>query len=177
MARTRRTSREKPLRDRRAAETGAVVLPLSGAAGGAGDPPCDRCEARCCRYFALEIDRPATPEDHETIRWYLVHEGTSVWVDEGRWFLEVRNECRHLGADFTCRIYDARPRICREYGAPGSPDRCERFERDLEFDLRFDCAGAFEAWSREALRAREERLRRRREARRRRAAGPREAIA
>ncbi len=181
MAGSARRPAGDPRRERRTAEGKAILVSLPAGGCGAGAPasapPCDRCEARCCRYFALEIDRPVTPEDHEKVRWYLVHEGTSVWVDEGRWFLEMRNACRHLGADSACRIYENRPRICREYGAPPSPDRCEFFEEDLAFDLRFDDAEAFDAWSREVLRMRERRLRGRREARARRAGRPTEAIA
>lgn len=158
----------------------SVLVPLSAlgpAPAASGGPPCDRCTARCCRYIALEIDRPVTPRDHDQIRWYLLHEGIAVWVDEGEWYVEIRNPCRKLGSDNGCRIYETRPQLCRDYGAPESGDRCEYYENDLKFDLYFETAEQFETWSREALRKREERLRRRREAYRRRTDGVREAIA
>lgn len=155
---------------------------MSRTGRGRGDgtpasPPCDRCAARCCRYFALEIDRPVTPADHDRIRWFLVHERTAVWVEGGDWYLEVRNECRSLERDGKCGIYATRPHVCREYGMPESEDRCEYYEDELSFDLLFESAEAFDAWSRETLRAREERLKRRREKRRRSPDLPREAIA
>jgi len=89
--------------------------------------PCDDCDARCCRYFALQIDTPRTKADFDDIRWYLAHEGTRVFVEGGKWFLEVANRCRHLDENNRCRIYPDRPTICREH----DPARCER--TDLEF--------------------------------------------
>jgi Fe-S-cluster containining protein len=139
--------------------------------------PCHLCTGRCCRYVALEIDRPVTPEEHDQVRWYLVHEGTVVWVEKGSWFLEMATPCRNLTATGACGIYESRPGICREYGSPASEADCEYFEEGLAFDLRFETAEAFEAWSREDLARSEERLRRRRERRRARHAPPREATA
>ena len=150
---------------------------LGGVARSPEPPPCDRCTARCCRYVALEIDRPVTPEDHDRIRWFLVHEGIVVWVHEGDWYLEARNPCRQLRADQTCGIYETRPQLCRDYGAPETGDRCEYFDGELRFDLFFDGPEAFEAWSRETLAKRERRLEKRREAYRRRTERTREAIA
>lgn len=128
-------------------------------------PPCHDCTARCCRYFALEIDRPATPRDHDHIRWYLLHEHIAVWVQEGSWFLEIRTPCRHLLADNRCGIYDARPQICREHGWPDKNDEhpCEYFSSEGGFDLSFESAEEFDRWSIPELNRREERLARRRE--------------
>jgi len=96
--------------------------------------PCEACDAKCCRYFALEIDKPKRRGDFEDIRWYLCHEAVEVFVDDGKWFLEVRNRCRHLDESHRCRIYADRPRLCREH----SPEDCEGrsgagFEHDLVF--------------------------------------------
>jgi Fe-S-cluster containining protein len=126
-------------------------------------PPCHLCPARCCQYFALQIDTPTTPKDHDQIRWFLVHQATAVWKLEGDWYLEVRNRCKNLMDDNRCAIYETRPEICREYGAPGSEDGpCEYFTDEGTYDLYFDSAEAFEAWSRVELAKREERLARRR---------------
>ena len=50
-------------------------------------PPCHDCSAKCCKYFALQIDTPTTPKDHDNIRWYLLHEHIAVWVQDGDWRL------------------------------------------------------------------------------------------
>ena len=130
-------------------------------------PPCHDCTARCCRYFALEIDAPVTPRDHDHIRWYLLHEHIAVWKLEGSWFLEVRTPCRHLRADNGCAIYETRPEICRTYGWPDDDNRdtpCDYFSHGGGYELYFETAEAFDAWSCEALARREARLARRRAA-------------
>jgi uncharacterized protein len=55
--------------------------------------PCRECEAKCCKYFALQIDTPKRKSDFENIRWYLAHENVSVFVDKRKWFLNVDNKC------------------------------------------------------------------------------------
>jgi Fe-S-cluster containining protein len=77
-------------------------------------PPCHDCSAKCCKYFALQIDKPTTPKEHDNIRWYLLHEHIAVWVQDGDWYLEVRTPCKHLLPDNRCGIYHTRPSICRE---------------------------------------------------------------
>lgn len=90
---------------------------------------CETCEGRCCRYFALEIDVPETARDFDDIRWYLAHEKIRIFVEEGEWYLEVMNPCRHLDKSNRCRIYASRPAICREHAT----DDCEGHEK-LHFD-------------------------------------------
>jgi uncharacterized protein len=80
-----------------------------------GEVLCNHCTAKCCRYFALPIDKPKTWEDFDYIRWYLLHERASIFTDEGSWYLLVHNECKHLRADQLCDIYETRPQICRDY--------------------------------------------------------------
>lgn len=82
---------------------------------------CEFCDAKCCRYFALPIDKPSTFEEFDYVRWYLLHEGASVFVEDGDWFLLVHSPCKALGPDNRCQIYETRPQICREY----STTRCE----------------------------------------------------
>jgi Fe-S-cluster containining protein len=128
-------------------------------------PPCHDCTAKCCKYFALQIDKPTTPKDHDHIRWYLLHEHIAVWAQGDDWFLEVRTPCRHLLPDNRCEIYHTRPQICREYGWPDaeSPDApCEYFTGEGGYDLHFETAEAFSAWSQTELERREERLSKRR---------------
>lgn len=85
------------------------------------DQLCNYCSGKCCRYFALPIDKPSNYEEFDYVRWYLLHENASVFVENGDWFLLVRTPCKALGADRRCQIYETRPQICREY----STQKCE----------------------------------------------------
>ena len=82
---------------------------------------CNYCTAKCCKYFALPIDTPKSTKDFDFIRWYLLHERATVFVDEGTWYILVHTQCRHLREDNLCGIYHTRPQICRDY----STDNCE----------------------------------------------------
>src|SRR5688500_14258599 len=82
---------------------------------------CEHCPAKCCRYFALPIDEPSEYTDYEFIRWFLLHEHATVFVEDGTWYLLVHTKCKHLGADNRCGIYATRPQICRDY----STENCE----------------------------------------------------
>lgn len=88
---------------------------------------CANCEGRCCRYVALQLDRPRAKRDYDHIRWFLLHERVSVFIDgRGRWFVEFRTPCRALRSDHRCGRYAERPRICREHNAAGGA--CELHE-------------------------------------------------
>ena len=86
-----------------------------------GEVLCEHCTAKCCRYFALPIDAPEALEDWEFVRWYLLHDGATVFREDGQWYLLVHSVCKHLAADNRCGIYETRPPICREY----STENCE----------------------------------------------------
>ena len=94
---------------------------------------CEYCTAKCCRYFALPIETPENLKDLDYIRWYLLHESASVFVDEGEWYLLVSTVCRHLQADQRCGIYETRPQICRDY----STKNCE-YDDDTTYDQYFE---------------------------------------
>lgn len=96
---------------------------------------CEHCTAKCCRYFALPIETPQTWTDFEYIRWYLVHDRASIFIDEGDWYLMVHTDCKHLQEDDRCGIYETRPDICREY----STTNCE-YEDDWTYDHYFETA-------------------------------------
>jgi len=100
---------------------------------GPDDNLCEHCTAKCCRYFALPIDTPEDWRDFEYIRWYLLHDRATVFVDEGDWYLMVHTTCKHLQADNRCGIYETRPQICREY----TTDNCE-FEDDWTYEQYFE---------------------------------------
>lgn len=96
---------------------------------------CDHCSGKCCRYFTLPIDTPATRDDFDSIRWYLAHGRTLVYVEKGTWYLVVMTRCKYLSFDLKCRIYLNRPRICREY----TTDECE-YDSDWGFEKVFETA-------------------------------------
>ncbi len=56
-----------------------------------GECLCTYCTAKCCRYFALPIDKPTTWRDFDHMRWFLLHEKASVFVEEGDWYLLSHN--------------------------------------------------------------------------------------
>ena len=76
---------------------------------------CDQCVALCCRYFAFSIDTPTTKRDFEDLRWYILHDDTIIFVEDGEWYVQVNRKCRELLPDNRCGIYENRPTICRGY--------------------------------------------------------------
>lgn len=95
---------------------------------------CENCKGLCCRYFALEIDKPKTKKDFDDIRWYLCHKNVTVFVEKGAWYLNLNNKCRHLdGGSHHCSIYEKRPRICRSY----KTHTCDLSEGDYDYKLHF----------------------------------------
>ncbi len=82
---------------------------------GSDENLCESCTAKCCRYFALPIETPTTRQDYDFIRWYLLHQGAAVFTDEEDWYLLVHSDCKHLGPENMCGIYETRPQICRDY--------------------------------------------------------------
>lgn len=132
--------------------------------------PCHLCTARCCKYFALPIDTPSTLEDYDQIRWYLMHEGVAVWMDDGDWYIEIRTVCKHLQPDNSCGIYETRPQICRDYGT-AKEGPCEFFTEDLKYELYFDSDQDLETWLSHAQDHQEDRKQRRKARRKKRFAG------
>ncbi|MBK8913205.1 MAG: YkgJ family cysteine cluster protein [Phycisphaerales bacterium] len=94
---------------------------------------CEHCTAACCRYIALPLDEPQTASDFDDIRWYLLHEGIQVFVEDGDWYILISTTCRHLRSDHLCGIYETRPRICREY----STENCDYHSGDYGWQQHF----------------------------------------
>ena len=95
---------------------------------------CDKCTGLCCRYFALPIETPEDWGDFDDIRWYLCHKDITVFVEDGDWYLNVKNRCNHLtDGDYKCDIYDKRPKICRGYRTAD----CDLTGEDYDFELHF----------------------------------------
>ena len=94
---------------------------------------CEYCTAKCCRYFALQIEEPTDWEDFEHIRWYMLHGRVSLFVEDDAWYLMVHADCKELQDDHRCGIYETRPEICREY----TTDGCE-FDDDTTYEKFFE---------------------------------------
>ena len=89
---------------------------------------CDNCDAKCCKYLAMEIDTPESRDDFENIRWYVAHKDVIVYVDgDGAWHVEFQTPCEYLGEGNKCQIYKKRPKICKTY----SQDECH-FHNEYE---------------------------------------------
>ena len=111
-----------------------------------GESLCDCCTAKCCRYFALPIDTPTTWKEFEYIRWYLLHDRATVFIDDDTWYLLIYTTCKYLGDDNRCGVYETRPRICREYGT----DKCE-YEDDWVYDHYFETPEQVEEYAEAVL--------------------------
>ena len=98
-----------------------------------GDCLCDSCTGLCCRYFSLPITNPTTWDEYDSIRWYLAHGQTVIYVEKGQWYLLVMTRCQYLTADNRCGIYLNRPKICREY----TTDNCE-YDNSWSFEKIFE---------------------------------------
>ena len=108
---------------------------------------CSECSGLCCRYFALPIDNPDERKDFENIRWYLLHENVTVFVEKGQWYIGVANRCKMLQPDNRCGIYHTRPKVCRGY----STDNCDYHGGEYEFEMLFTSAEQLERYAKEKL--------------------------
>jgi Fe-S-cluster containining protein len=113
---------------------------------------CEFCTGKCCRYFSLPIDNPSTWDDFDSIRWYLAHGRTAIYVEAGQWYLLVYSRCNHLTPDNRCGIYLNRPRICREY----TTDNCE-YDNDTVFEKLFETPEQIWEYAEAVLRPRRKR--------------------
>ena len=95
---------------------------------------CDRCTGLCCKYFAFPIETPEDKSDYDDIRWYLCHKDVTVFVEDGDWYINIKNKCRHYSEkDNLCRIYEKRPKICRGY----RHSDCDFVEGKYHYELHF----------------------------------------
>lgn len=115
---------------------------------------CNKCAALCCRYFALEIDKPTVRSQFEDLRWHLCHENVMIFIEDKRWFLGILNKCKHLLPDNRCGIYTRRPRLCRNY----SMTNCDYHGGDYNFEKVFTSAEQLEQFAREYLRRKSRRV-------------------
>ncbi len=107
---------------------------------------CQACNAQCCRYIALEWDRPRTKREYDYVRWFLLHENVCVFIDpDGKWFVEFLAPCRAIAPDGRCAIYGQRPQICRDHGE-GDEHECETLGTGSPYRARFTSAEEFERY-------------------------------
>jgi Fe-S-cluster containining protein len=106
---------------------------------------CEHCTATCCRYIALPLDKPGTAADFDDLRWFLIHEGVSVFVEDGDWYIALETPCRHLQPDHHCAIYATRPAICRRY----STADCDYHSGDYGWQQHFTCPEHLEEYLRQ----------------------------
>ncbi len=103
---------------------------------------CEHCTAACCKYLALPLDKPKSARDFDDIRWYLMHRGITVFIEDGDWYIQVPTPCRHLQPDNLCDTYGTRPRICREYKA----GECDYSGGNYGYDALFQCEADLTSW-------------------------------
>ena len=72
-------------------------------------------------------------KDFDYIRWYLLHDRATIFVEDHGWYLLVHTTCKHLQDDHRCGIYETRPQICRDY----TTDECE-FDDDWCYEQYFE---------------------------------------
>lgn len=63
------------------------------------------CKGECCRYFVFNCEL-----DEEMREYYNMHENVKAVGNQ----IFILNKCKNLGPDNKCKIYDKRPKICRE---------------------------------------------------------------
>ena len=104
---------------------------------------CEKCTGLCCRYFALPIETPEDKGDYDDIRWYLCHEGITVFVEDGDWYINIKNKCKYLSEKgHHCEIYDKRPRVCRGY----RHSTCDFVEGEYDYEKHFTSAEQMEEY-------------------------------
>jgi len=104
---------------------------------------CVKCTGLCCRYFALPIETPEDKGDYDDIRWYLCHKNITVFVEDGDWYINIKNKCKYLSEkDHRCMIYNNRPRICRDY----RHSTCDFVEGEYDYKLHFTSAEQMEEY-------------------------------
>ncbi len=89
---------------------------------------CNECKGDCCRRIAVYIPKPRSKADFEDIKWYLYHEGISVYIDnEDEWLVVYPAKCMNLKQG-KCMIYDHRPPVCRD----AKVSECERNIKEVK---------------------------------------------
>ncbi len=95
---------------------------------------CSKClPAKCCTYFAFEIDEPGSRKDYESYLWKLAHEQVSMYIYRKKWHIMIHTRCNFLQDNNQCGIYETRPYICKEH----STTNCEYTSEDYGWSEHF----------------------------------------
>ena len=124
----------------------SLSLPMTRDRLPAGEFLCGYCTGKCCRYYAFAITKPATWQDYDYIRWFLMHGKAAIFVDGDDWYIQVFADCQHLLSDNRCGIYETRPQVCRSY----TTDECE-YDVDSGHDMLFESADQIEEYAEAVL--------------------------
>jgi Fe-S-cluster containining protein len=112
--------------------------------------PCVECGGRCCNYIAIGINSPRSQAGLENIRWFLLHEKVSVYIDHNKeWYVEFATPCTALNTKKRCTVYERRPKVCRDYGT--GDGECEYY--DTPYIEKFETLEQFEEWQARKSRA------------------------
>lgn len=102
---------------------------------------CRGCDD-CCRYIAVEIDRPTTKIEYENIYWFLMHENVNVSIGfDNKWYLEFKTKCKAL-KNKNCAIYLERPQMCRDY----IQEECTHYNDEPAEKILFENAEQFKKY-------------------------------
>jgi uncharacterized protein len=107
-----------------------------------GEVLCSFCTAKCCKYFALPLETPTTRKEFDYLRWFVLHDRATVFIEDDCWYLLVHTPCKHLRDDNLCGVYQTRPNICREY----TTRNCE-YEDDWVYDHYWETAEQVEEYA------------------------------
>lgn len=103
---------------------------------------CEGCD-KCCRYIAIEIDKPTTKAEYQNIIWMLIHKDVSAYIGfDNHWYLEFQTPCLKLNAKGLCSDYDNRPDICREY----DQEECPKYSKGSAEKVSFRSAEDFKKY-------------------------------
>ena len=107
---------------------------------------CVACEAACCRYVTVAIDRPTCKRDYNHLRWSLIHKNVFVYIDhEDDWYVEFETPCESLTEAHNCNRHKERPKICRDHGEEEDAN-CVFLGDDDPHTHRFTTAEGFEKY-------------------------------
>lgn len=115
---------------------------------------CEGC-GLCCKYVALEIDKPEDEKDFDQIRWFLIHKNVWVFIDhDNSWNIQFNTPCENLNEKMLCSIHplalgtkeDHRPKICDDYEL----DSCEKWGDGPAFKVLFKNEKEFLEWAKKS---------------------------
>lgn len=77
---------------------------------------CEECKQECCSNVIIEIDEPETIEDWDDIKWQVAHKNVRVIKDnDDDWCIEFLTTCDEMDENGKCKVYEKRPKMCRNH--------------------------------------------------------------